>query len=168
MPDVHNLGTAGEVAAKTREGYVRHTLAILVKEIIASDEAPVRVVVHPTAGLVIREPGRRGIRRKLSLSAIRRRNELQQILGRHGKRRLRNLGAGEYASGRRVTACAIGAVRRSGSWINGCCGEVIRFAGVHRVPQTSAKLGSPVVSLHQGSNGVIGGINTRSEGASQC
>src|ERR1700691_5652635 len=43
---IHNLGTAGVGGAKTGEEYIRHTLEILIKEIVAREQPQVRVVVY--------------------------------------------------------------------------------------------------------------------------
>src|SRR5258708_2239034 len=119
MANVRHLGATRKIAAKTGKEYVRHALAVLIEEVVARKQSQVCVVVHTAASLVIREPYRRGYRRKLSVPHVFWRNELQQVLGRHGKRTAWYLGSWEYA-GRRISTAR----------------HIVRFPSCYRISQS--------------------------------
>src|SRR4029077_12939332 len=127
MPDVYNLGAARKVAAKTGKEYVRHALAILIEEVIGRQQTQVGVVVHAATRLVVGEPYRSGNWRERSIPCVSWRNELQQVLRRHGKRAAGYLSSGKYAR-RRVGApvhvvrldLRPGIAKSVGEWLRPC------------------------------------------------
>src|SRR6266700_486370 len=109
VADVRNLGAAGEVASEARQKNVRYALTILVEEVITGEQSEMRVVVDTSAGLVVAKPNRCRLVGKFSISRIRRRDKLQQVLRRHAECRSWNLRTRKYA--RRSVGAASGVVR---------------------------------------------------------
>ena len=67
---IHNLGAAIEVAAESGKERIRHTLEIAVKEVIATHQSEMRVVIDSTAGFVVSQRYRAGLRREQAGAGI--------------------------------------------------------------------------------------------------